>query len=88
MILSGPMINLVSPAVENLIIQVRIQTYESTVEKIHNGEQLQKYANMIEGIKGSEDVAFFRYFPGEYEEDSCDVERIKKLKVTDARGNL
>lgn len=69
MILSGPVINHVSPAIENLIIQVKIQTYESTVEKIHNGEQLQKYEDMIGGMKGSEDVAFFQFSPGEYEED-------------------
>lgn len=69
MILSGPVINRVSPAIENLIIQIKIQTYESMVEKIHNGEQLQQYEDMTGGIKGSEDVAFFQYSPGEYEKD-------------------
>lgn len=69
MILSGPVINRVSPAIEKLITEIKILTYESTVEKIHNGEQLQKYEDMTGGINGSEDVAFFQYSPGEYEED-------------------
>lgn len=53
-----------------MITEVKIQTYESTVEKIHNGEHLRKYEGMTGGIKGSEDVAFFQYSPGEHEEDN------------------
>ena len=68
-VLAGPLISSVSPVIEGLITEVKIQTYESTIEKIHNGEQLGKYEDMTGGIKGSEDVAFFQYSPGEYEED-------------------
>lgn len=70
MVLAGPLISSVSPVIEGLITEVKIQTYEPTVEKIHNGEQLRKYEDMTGGIKGSEDVAFFQYSPGEYEEDN------------------
>lgn len=70
MVLAGPLISSVSPVSEGLITEVKIQTYESTVEKIHNGEQIQKYEDMTGGIKGSEDVAFFQYSPGEHEEDN------------------
>lgn len=70
MVLAGPLISSVSPVIEGLITEVKIQTYESTVEKIHNGEHLRKYEGMTGGIKGSEDVAFFQYSPGEHEEDN------------------
>lgn len=70
MILAGPLVSSVSPVIEGVITEVKIQTYELIVEKIHNEEQLGKYEDMIGGIKGSEDVAFFQYSPGEQEEDN------------------
>lgn len=67
-ILMGGLIGSVSPAIEKMIIDVKIQAYESTVDKVHDGAQIQKLADMTGGTKGSEDVAFFQYSPGEYEE--------------------
>ena len=64
----GFLISSISPVMERVITEVKIQTYESTVDKIHNGEQFWKYEDMTGGRKGSEDVAFFQYSPGEYEE--------------------
>lgn len=70
MFLSGSLISNASPIIERMITEVKVQTYESTVDKIHSGQLLRKYDDMSGGIKGSEDVAFFQYSPGEYEEDS------------------
>lgn len=67
-ILMGGLIDNISPVIEKTIINVKIQAYEPTVDKIHDGARIQKLADMIGGTKGSEDVAFFQYSPGEYEE--------------------
>lgn len=67
-VLIGGLIGNISPAIEKTIIDVKIQAYESTVDEVHSGAQIQKLADMTGGTKGSEDVAFFQYSPGEYEE--------------------
>ena len=68
--LIGCLISNSSPAIGKTITNVKIQTYKSTIEKIHDGAQIREYADLIGGTKGSEDVAFFQYSTGEHEEDN------------------
>lgn len=65
--MTGYFINCISPDIEKMIINRKIQAYETVVDKIHSGEQISKYADMTGGTKGHEDVAFFQHSTGENE---------------------
>ena len=67
--LAGSFIGCLSPAIERVIVDLKIQGYQSTVDRIHSGEQMTKYVDMTGGINGGEDVAFFQYSTGESKED-------------------
>lgn len=57
----------VSQMTNEMMIDIKIQSYESTVAEIHAGTQIDELADMIGGTIGCEDVAFFQYSPVEYE---------------------
>lgn len=67
--LAGSFIGCLSPAIERVIVDLKIQGYQSTVDRIHSGEQITKYVDMTGGVNGGEDVAFFQYSTGESKED-------------------
>ena len=67
--LAGRFIGCLSPAIERVIVDLKIQGYQSTIDRIHSGEQMTKYVDMTGGINGGEDVAFFQYSTGESKED-------------------
>ena len=70
-VLIGYLISRVSPVIENTIKDVKIWTYQSTVDKIHRGEPIRQNSDInIGGTKGCEDVAFFQHSPGENEQDN------------------
>lgn len=58
----------VSQMTNEMMIDIKIQPYESTVDEIHAGTQIDELADMIGGTNGCEDVAFFQYSPVEYED--------------------
>ena len=49
--LAGRFIGCLSPAIERVIVDLKIQGYQSTVDRIHSGEQMTKYVDMTGGIK-------------------------------------